>query len=134
MNSKKTTSVVLALLLVFFIVHSAITADNSSKSINGTVVCVDKEGKECPNSPSCSHDCCDKCDKPCNKKYGLKTSDGKIYPFAAKSKDNKALNLKDYLGKEVKVNGYICPVSKTVQCYSLKAEDSKEVEPVGCCP
>lgn len=132
MNLKNlAVTLVFALFLVFFLASTSITEDDPSKSLKGTVVCIDKEGKECCDTPECCPTCCDKSDKPCN--YSLKISSGKVYPFAVKSKSDKVVNFKDYAGKQVEVSGYVCPVSKSVQYSDVKLQCSKTAKTEDCC-
>jgi len=114
----------LVLSLAVFFTFALNAGDKSSKAVNGTVVCIDKGGKECCADES-SASCCSESSKKCTEhKLGLKTSDGKVYPFAADAKFcEKTLN--ESIGKTVEVSGYICPVSKTVHSTSVKLIELK---------
>ena len=114
----------ISLLLFVFNIYAD---DNPSNSVKGTVICIDKDGKECDMSKESSPACCP---KKCDNTLGLKTSDGKIFPFAADAKKRQSLKLNDYVGKNVEVSGYVCPISKSVHSTAVKLA---VVEKKGCC-
>jgi len=130
MNYRKLALVsFLVLSLAVFFTFALNAGDKSSKTVSGTVVCIDKESKECCGG-EISASCCGESSKKCSgHKVGLKTTDGKVYPFAADAKFcEKTLN--ESIGKTVEVSGYICPVSKTVHSTAVKLSESKKE---GCC-
>ncbi len=127
MNYKKLALIsFLVLSLVVFFTFALNAEDKSSKTVSGTVVCIDKAGKECSHDMSSASGCGEKCT---DHKFGLKTSDGKVYPFAADAKFCEE-TVNKCIGKTVEVSGYICPVSKTVHSTAVKLVESKKE---GCC-
>ncbi len=146
----------LAVCLVLFLFSISFAGDDASKTITGSVVCLDKAVEECSHASTagcpdkdaeCSHasaaDCPDKdkkcCEEPesasaccgdcpdekANVKFGLKTSDGKVYPFAENVKAKSTINLSKYVGKNVEISWMFFPVSKTIHYSDLKVCDSK---------
>ncbi len=131
----------LAVCLVLFLFSISFAGDDASKTITGSVVCLDKAVEECSHAstagcpdkdkkcceePESASACCGDCpDEKANVKFGLKTSDGKVYPFAENVKAKSTINLSKYVGKNVEISGMICPVSKTVHYSDLKVCDSK---------
>ena len=132
MSSKNLiVSLFLTLFLFLFFVSTSITADDSSEPLKGTVVLINEEGKECSGDCASTHS--EKSEgESCIHKYALKTSDGKIHLFNEEAK--KASTLENYVGKNVEVSGYICPVSKKVNFTDLKLQASKTAESGSSCP
>ena len=130
MNYKKLALLSFVVLsLVIFFTFALNAGDKSSKTVSGTVVCIDKDGKECCGAESSALCCSESREKCTNHEFGLKTSDGNVYPFAANAKFcEKTLN--ENIGKTVDVSGYICPVSKTVHSAAIKLNESKKED---CC-